>query len=68
MNFIKSWFIDGTNKTGCRFIVVDFYNEMRPLRYYSNYGFISLFTSENKEKEYTSLNELAELKNKIDVF
>jgi hypothetical protein len=22
MNFIKSWFVDGTNKTGCRFIVL----------------------------------------------
>jgi hypothetical protein len=26
MDFIKSWFIDGANKTGCRFIVVDSYN------------------------------------------
>jgi len=25
MNFIKGWFIDNENKTGCRFIVVDAY-------------------------------------------
>lgn len=68
MNFIKSWFIDGANKTGCRFIVVDSYNEMRPLRYYSNNGFISLFTSENQEKEYTGLKELAELKTRLMYF
>jgi GNAT superfamily N-acetyltransferase len=27
MNFIKSWFIDDNNKTGCRYLVVDSYNE-----------------------------------------
>lgn len=68
MNFIKSWFIDGANKTICRFIVVDSYNEMRPLRYYSNNGFISLFTSENQEKEFTGLNELAKLKTRLMYF
>ena len=33
MDFIKSWFVDGANKTGCRFIVVDAYNTFKPLRY-----------------------------------
>ena len=33
MDFIKSWFIDGANKTGCRFIVVDSYNDAGPLKY-----------------------------------
>jgi hypothetical protein len=39
MDFIKSWFIDGANKTGCRFIVVDSYNEPNPLKYYSDNEF-----------------------------
>ncbi len=55
MDFIKSWFIDGANKTGCRFIVVDSYNEVAPLRYYTENGFVSLFGSEEQEKEYTGL-------------
>ena len=35
MDFIKAWFIDGENKTGCRFIVVDSYNESGPLSFYT---------------------------------
>ena len=31
MEFIKSWFIDAGNKTGCRFLIVDAYNEEIPL-------------------------------------
>jgi GNAT superfamily N-acetyltransferase len=33
MTFIKSWFIDAHNKTGCRFVVVDAYNEPGPRRH-----------------------------------
>lgn len=55
MDFIKSWFIDGANKTGCRFIVVDSYNELKPLRYYAQNNFVSLFSSEEQEKEFTGL-------------
>ncbi len=55
MDFIKSWFIDGANKTGCRFIVVDSYNEPQPLRYYTQNDFVGLFSSEEQEKEYTGL-------------
>ena len=55
MDFIKSWFIDGANKTGCRFIVVDSYNDVAPLRYYTENGFVPLFGSEEQEKEYTGL-------------
>jgi hypothetical protein len=55
MDFIKLWFVDKSNKTGCRFIVVDSYNEIVPLRYYSNNGFTLLFSSEEQEKEYTGL-------------
>ena len=31
MEFIKSWFLDAGNKTGCRFLIVDAYNEEIPL-------------------------------------
>ena len=57
MDFIKSWFIDSSNKTGCRFIVVDAYNSFKPLRYYQNNGFTELFSSESQEKEFTGLTE-----------
>jgi hypothetical protein len=54
MDFIKSWFIDKANKTGCRFIVVDSYNEEVPLKYYKRNGFVELFSSDEQEKEFTN--------------
>lgn len=68
MNFIKSWFIDGANKTGCRFIVVDSYNEIKPLKYYSNNEFIPLFSNEEQEKEYTAIGSDAKLETRLLYF
>ena len=68
MNFIKSWFIDSKNKTGCRFIVVDSYNERIPLKYYKNNGFVTLFNTEEQEKEYTGLSKDLPLKTRFLYF
>ena len=68
MNFIKSWFIDGANKTGCRFIVVDSYNEINPLKYYSHNEFIPLFSNEEQEKEYTGIDSDAKLETRLLYF
>ena len=68
MDFIKSWFIDGNNKTGCRFIVVDSYNEPRALRYYAKNGFVGLFSSEEQEKDFTGLPEEAVLTSRLLFF
>lgn len=57
MDFIKSWFIDKGNKTGCRFIIVDAYNKITPLNYYKRNGFIELFSSEEQEKKYINVSE-----------
>lgn len=67
MDFIKSWFIDGNNKTGW-FIVVDAYNDERVIRYYTANGFIMLFSSEYQEKEYYTLDNSATLATRIYVF
>lgn len=52
MTFIKSWFIDCNNKTGCRYLVVDSYNEDAPLKYYKKNGFDFLLTTEAQERKY----------------
>ena len=65
MDFIKSWFIDGSNKTGCRFIVVDSYNEFGPLKYYSDNEFIPLFSSEEQEKEITGIDTNSKLETRL---
>lgn len=58
MDFIKAWFIDPHNKTGCRFIVVDAYNEKIPLNYYEDNDFKYIFSSEEQEAE--SINKPTE--------
>ena len=68
MDFIKSWFIDGANKTGCRFIVVDSYNEPRALKYYEKNGFVDLFSSEEQEKEFTGLSAESKLSSRLKFF
>lgn len=65
MDFIKSWFIDGANKTGCRFIVVDSYNTPGPLKYYSDNGFVPLFSTEEQEKEFTGLDAVSILETRL---
>jgi len=68
MDFIKSWFIDPNNKTGCRFIVVDAYNETIPIKYYRNNDFEFLFSTEEQEKEYMGLLEVDTLKTRLMYF
>lgn len=52
MNFIKAWFADDDNKTGCRFITVDAYNDDSALNYYVKNGFKYLIGDETKELNY----------------
>ena len=68
MNFIKSWFIDSNNKTGCRFIVVDSYNEDIPLYYYQKNGFLFLFSTEQQEKDYMGLDKNDKLNTRLLYF
>lgn len=68
MNFIKMWFIDPNNKTGCRFIVVDSYNEKESLGYYEKNEFSYLFSSEEQEKDILGLKETDKLKTKFMYF
>ena len=68
MDFIKRWFVDPDNKTGCRFVVVDAYNEEIPTGYYTKNGFEFLFSTEEQEKEYTGLTEEDELSTRLMYF
>lgn len=53
LDFIKFWF-RFDNKTGCRFIIVDAYNEKPVLNFYENNGFIFL---QPEEDELAQLHE-----------
>jgi len=48
INFIKAWFTEG-NKTGCRFIIVDAYNNDKTISFYEKNGFTFLLTTDTKD-------------------
>jgi len=49
LDFIKSWFIDPLNKTGCRYVIVDAVNHPKVFEYYQRNGFKFLFSSDEEE-------------------
>lgn len=48
LDFLKVWFTNG-NKTGCKFILVDAYNNARAIKFYKDNGFKFLIGSDEKE-------------------
>ena len=55
MQFIKDWFRHEDNKTGCRFLVVDAYNDSRTLRFYERNNFRFLHGDEAEECTYYNI-------------
>lgn len=53
LDFIRMWFLDESNKTGCRFAIVDAKNESKILNFYERNGFKTLFPREIDEDIYT---------------
>lgn len=51
INYIKIWFTDDDNKTGCRFLVVDAYNKEKVLSFYERNKFKFLYADEATEKQ-----------------
>ena len=68
MAFIKDWFRHEDNKTGCRFIVVDAYNEEKILRYYERNGFVPLYKTDVIEKQYYDIPQDEPLKTRLLYF
>lgn len=55
MDFIKRWFVQPDNKTGCRYLAVDSYNLGKALAFYEKNGFHYLFSTEEQEAENAGL-------------
>lgn len=68
IDFIKAWFIDPLNKTGCRFLAVDAYNTENAINYYLKNDFEFLFSTEQQEKEYIGKEENEELNTRMMYF
>lgn len=57
LDYIKGWFRSEDNKTGCRFIVVDAYNNPKTLHFYEKNGFKPLYKTEKDERDFLELRE-----------
>ena len=55
IDFIKDWFRSSENKTGCRFIVVDAYNNDRTIHFYLKNGFKLLYRTEEEERSFLAI-------------
>lgn len=68
LDFIKSWFVEPYNKTGCRYLVVDAYNEDIPVAFYKKNGFDFMFSTEEQEKSYRGILSDMPLKTRLMFF
>lgn len=68
LTFIKYWFVEPNNKTGCRFVIVDAYNNPGTLGFYERNGFKPVFSSDEQEKTYRHLPSDARLKTRLMYF
>ena len=68
LDYIKQWFVDPDNKTGCRYLVVDAYNQSIPLAFYEANGFRFMFSSEQQEREYRNIESAAALHTRMMYF
>ena len=57
LDYVKDSFRSASNKTGCRFIVVDAYNNERTLHFYEKNGFKPLYKTEAEEREFLEISD-----------
>ena len=68
MKLIKVWVVQPDTKGGCRYIVVDAYNNEATRRYYAANDFTDVFSTEQQEKGYLGMPPEKELKTRLMYF
>lgn len=68
IRFIMSWFVNKNNKTGCRYMIVDAYNQEKVIKFYLKCGFDFVFSTEEQEKVYASYPKEEPLSTRLMVF
>ncbi len=56
IDFVALWFASSKNKSGCRHLIVDAYDEPELLRFYQENGLSFFFSSVSQEMEYRNWN------------
>jgi GNAT superfamily N-acetyltransferase len=68
LDFIKLWFIDPQNKTGCRYLIVEGLNDEKTITFYTRNGFKPIFSNEIQEAAYYKLSSEKTLKTRLLYF
>ncbi len=68
LDYLKDWFRSSDNKTGCRFIVVDAYNNPQTLHFYEKNGFKPLYKTEQDERDFFNLDSDEQLDTRFFYF
>lgn len=56
IDFVAAWFTSTRNKSGCRHLIVDAYDEPQLLKFYQQNGLNFFFSNEQQEMEYRNWN------------
>lgn len=62
---IKFWFLEPTNKTGCRYVLVDAYNKPETISFYESNDFQTVFSTEEQERAYRHIEDGSHLKTRL---
>lgn len=65
VEFVAQWFAGPDNKSGCRHLIVDAYNEERLLNFYADCGLNPIFSSEEQERKYRQINDDKRLETRL---
>ena len=57
IDYVKAWFSSESNKSGCRFLIVDAYNEPGLVQFYERCGLQLFFNTEEQEKKYRNIRD-----------
>lgn len=65
LTYIKFWFLEPTNKTGCRYVLVDAYNKPETISFYESNDFQTVFSTEEQERAYRHIEDGSHLKTRL---
>lgn len=65
VEFVAQWFAGTENKSGCRHLIVDAYNEDWLIKFYNGCGLKPIFGNELQERKYRQIDEKFPLETRL---
>lgn len=65
LRYIRFWFLEPSNKTGCRYVLVEAYNKQETLSFYESNGFQTVFSTDEQKRAYRHLEDGSHLNTRL---